>query len=304
MKTIQSPSTGTKYVSPQELANNQIEHEQTIIKAVLKKFDILIDRVTNFATSESGIFKGIIVTGPPGTGKSFTIGNALAAVGKLLGKTIFQKITGDISAVGLYACLHKNNQKNRILWFDDCAGLLDNETCLEILKAVTNRTNEPRTVMWTKQRSKYFETNNIPNEFNYHGHIIISTNKSVMPADQTPKMRDHFGAIISRMPPTDLTLSREEGFIYTKYLIENGGMLDEKCVSLIGGYSAEVKTDTLEFLYENQDNIHEISPRQADAIAGFRHEYGPENGYEDRPEYWKDVAAEGIGMYLEGIADV
>ena len=88
MKIIQSPSTGTKYVSPQELANQQIEHENTVIKSVLKKFEILRDRVTNFATSKSGIFKGIIVTGPPGTGKSYTIDNALKEVGKKLGKTV------------------------------------------------------------------------------------------------------------------------------------------------------------------------------------------------------------------------
>lgn len=285
-----------EYLSPEELIQAHKQEKQETLEIIQNKFDVLADRVINFATSVAGIFKGLLVTGPAGIGKSITIEQALKEACKIKGKQVYQgPIKGKVSSVGFYAALYKNRQKNRIIWFDDVSGILDDEASLEILKAATSRQHEPRTIQWMKAQSTYFRDEGIPNSFNYEGHIIISTNRNVSPAAQTKKMRDHFSALTSRMPPTDLTLSRRETYLWTEYLIDERGMLSENCVSLKGGYTEQVIQDTKKYLYKHQSELPELTPRIADAIAGARHEWGPEKGYDKNK--WQIVADQTTGRY-------
>jgi hypothetical protein len=284
-----------RYLSEEDVIRELRRQKQEQLIQIQNKFDVLKERVINFAISESGIFKGLLVTGPAGIGKSVTIEQALKEANEITKKQTYQLVKGKVSAVGFYAALYFNRQKNRIIWFDDVSGILDDESSLEILKAATSRQFEPRKISWGKAQSTYFRDNDIPNEFEYQGHIIISTNRNVSPAAQTKKMKDHFSAITSRMPPTDLTLSKKETFIWTEYLIKERGMLSENCISHKGGFSDAVVKDTLDYLYKYQNELHELTPRIADAIAGARFEWGPEKGYES--DKWIVVADQTTGRY-------
>jgi hypothetical protein len=289
-----------RYQSEEDVIRELRRQKQEQLLQISNKFDVLKERVINFATSESGIFKGLLVTGPAGIGKSVTIEQALKEANEITKKQTYQLVKGKVSAVGFYAALFFNRQKNRIIWFDDVSGILDDETSLEILKAATSRQHEPRKITWGKAQSTYFRDNNIDNEFLYQGHIIISTNRNVSPAAQTKKMKDHFSAITSRMPPTDLTLSKKETFIWTEYLIKERSMLGENCISHKGGFSDAVVKDTLDYLYKHQHELHELTPRIADAIAGARFEWGPEKGYES--DKWIIVADQTTGRFKkEGV---
>jgi len=284
-----------RYLSEEDVLLELRRQKQEQLIQIQNKFDVLKERVINFATSESGIFKGLLVTGPAGIGKSVTIEQALKEANEITKKQTYQLVKGKVSAVGFYASLYFNRQKNRIIWFDDVSGILDDETSLEILKAATSRQFEPRKITWGKAQSTFFRDNDIPNDFEYQGHIIISTNRNVSPAAQTKKMKDHYSAITSRMPPTDLTLSKKETFIWTEYLIKERGMLGEHCISHKGGFSDAVVKDTLDYLYKHQNELHELTPRIADAIAGARFEWGPEKGYETNK--WIVVADQTTGRY-------
>ena len=298
--TLADKPSVDRYLSEEDVLRALRKQKQDQLQHIQEKFDTLRDRVLNFATSESGIFKGLLVTGPAGIGKSVTIEQALKEANEITKKQTYQLVKGKVSSVGFYAALYKNRQKNRIIWFDDVSGILDDETSLEILKAATSRQYEPRTISWGKAQSTFFRDNDIPNSFDYQGHLIISTNKNVSPTSQSKKMKDHFSAITSRMPPTDLTLSKKETFIWTEYLIKERGMLGEKCISFEGGYSDAVVTDTLDYLYNHQHELHELTPRIADAIAGARHEWGPEKGHPR--DKWKIVADQTTGRFKkEGI---
>jgi hypothetical protein len=283
------------YLSEEDILQELRRKKQEQLLLIQNKFDVLEERVINFATSESGIFKGLLVTGPAGIGKSVTIEQALMKANKITKKQTFELVKGNVSAVGFYTALYKNRQKNRIIWFDDVRGILDDATSIEILKAATSRQHQPRTINWMKAQSTFFRDNNIPNSFSYEGHIIISTNKNVSPQAQTSKMKDHFSALTSRMPPTDLTLSKKETFIWTEFLIKERGMLGENCISHKGGFSDEVVIDTLNYLYKHQNEMHELTPRIADAIAGARFEWGPEKGYD--ADKWKVIADQTTGRF-------
>lgn len=293
--TLSDKPSVDRYLSEEDVLRELRRQKQEQLIQISSKFDVLKERVVNFATSESGIFKGLLVTGPAGIGKSVTIEQALKEANDITQKQTYQMVKGKVSAVGFYAALFFNRQKNRIIWFDDVSGILDDETSLEILKAATSRQFEPRKITWGKAQSTFFRDNDIPNDFEYKGHIIISTNRNVSPAAQTKKMKDHYSAITSRMPPTDLTLSKKETFIWTEYLIKERGMLSENCISHKGGFSEAVIKDTLDYLYNHQHELHELTPRIADAIAGARFEWGPEKGYE--ADKWIVVADQTTGRY-------
>jgi hypothetical protein len=283
------------YLSEEDILQELRRKKQEQLLLIQNKFDVLEERVINFATSQSGIFKGLLVTGPAGIGKSVTIEQALTKANKITKKQTYELVKGNVSAVGFYAALYKNRQKNRIIWFDDVRGILDDATSIEILKAATSRQHQPRTINWMKAQSTFFRDNNIPNSFSYEGHIIISTNKNVSPQAQTSKMKDHFSALTSRMPPTDLTLSKKETFIWTEFLIKEREMLGANCISHKGGFSDEVVVDTLNYLYKHQNEMHELTPRIADAIAGARFEWGPEKGYDT--DKWKVIADQTTGRF-------
>jgi hypothetical protein len=289
------------HLDPEDAFEILQQQKRDKLRQIQNKFDVLADRTINFATSKDGIFKGLLVTGPAGIGKSITIEQALKQANKITGKSTYELVKGKVSEVGLYAALYKNRMKNRIMWFDDVSGILDSEGALEILKAATSRQHEPRTIQWMKAQSTFFRDNNIPNKFNYEGHIIISTNKDVNPASQTKKYRDHFSALTSRMPPTDLFLNKEDAYIWTQHLITDCEMLGKKCISLKGGYSGAVISDTLGYLKKYRNNLHELTPRIADAIAGARHEWGPEKGFEKTK--WLVVADETTGRFVENGVD-
>lgn len=290
------------HLDPEDAVKVLQQKKDEQLQLIKNKFDVLADRTINFAESKDGIFKGLLVVGPAGIGKSITIEQALKKANKRTGKSTYEgPIKGKVSEVGLYVALYKNRQKNRIIWFDDVTGVLDSEGSLEILKAATSRQHEPRTIQWMKAPSTYFKEHNIPNRFDYEGHIIISTNKDVNPSSQTKKWRDHFSALTSRMPPTDLFLNKEESYIWTQHLINDCGMLGKNCVSLKGGYSNEVIQDTLWYLKEYRNHLHELTPRIADAIAGARHEWSPEKGH--KKDYWITVADQTTGRYNEEVSN-
>ena len=108
-------------------------------------------------------------------------------------------------------------------------------------------------------------------------------------------MRGHFSALTSRMPPTDLTLNKKETFIWTEFLIKERAMLGENCISLKGGFNDDVIVDTLNYLYKHQNEMHELTPRIADAIAGARFEWGPEKGFDT--DKWKVIADQTTGRF-------
>jgi len=299
MTNVSTLTRGGRFVREDDLARiRQQEYDRELTK-IQQKFDVLRERVINFAESPYGIFKGLLVTGPAGIGKSVTIEQGLKEACKKTGKQVYEgPIKGKVTPLGFYTALWKNKQKNRILWFDDVFGILDNEISLEILKGATSRQHEPRKIQWLGQMSAHFKELKMPQEFNYEGHIIISTNRNVSPAAQSKKMRDHYAALTSRMPPTDLTLDKAQTFMWTEYLITHGGMLDKgTCISFKDGYSEEIKNDTLDYLYKYQDNLHELTPRIADAVAGARYEFGPEQGYTSND--WLKYADEITGRFVE-----
>jgi len=142
---IDNPTQDIEYVTPAVYAdqpkidNTPVEQEsdEEAIERIAERFDIL-DRMTH-AVAE-GTVRGMIVSGPPGVGKSFGVETVLEdydMLTEVAGKPARTEIVkGSMTPIGLYQTLFNNSDAGNVLVFDDCDSILFDEVCLNMLKAV------------------------------------------------------------------------------------------------------------------------------------------------------------------------
>ena len=114
------------------------ETDEQIMLRLGQRFEILEDMTR---AVKKGDVRAMIVTGPPGVGKSFGVEKVLsrhdvfadvANDGKL---KKYEVVKGAMSAIGLYKKLYEFSDKKCILVFDDCDSILLEDLSLNILKA-------------------------------------------------------------------------------------------------------------------------------------------------------------------------
>ena len=112
------------------------ESDEEVIERLRQRFDILKDMTK---AVKEGTVRAMIVTGPPGVGKSFGVDEVLSAnnlfdtIGNRPPK--YEVVKGAMSAVGLYCKLYEYADKGNVVVFDDCDSLLLYDLSLNILKA-------------------------------------------------------------------------------------------------------------------------------------------------------------------------
>ena len=127
------------------------ETEEKAIERIRERFDIL-DTMTE-ATME-GTVRAMIVSGPPGVGKSFGVEEKLNEAGifdKISeSKPKFEIVRGAMSAIGLYQKLFKFSSPGHILVLDDCDSILFDDVALNILKAALD-SSKKRYISWNTE---------------------------------------------------------------------------------------------------------------------------------------------------------
>ena len=126
------------------------ETDEEILTRLRDRFEILDDMTR---AVKSGKVRAMIVTGPPGVGKSFGVESVLAkhdvfanvAQDEKLKK--YEVVKGAMSALGLYSKLYHYSDKKNIIVFDDCDSVLLDDLSLNILKAALD-TSAKRMIHW------------------------------------------------------------------------------------------------------------------------------------------------------------
>ena len=103
------------------------ETDESILNRLRERFEILDDMTR---AVKKGDVRAMIVTGPPGVGKSFGVEKVLSkhdvfanvANDEKLKK--YEVVKGAMSAIGLYSKLYEYSDKKCILVFDDCDSVL------------------------------------------------------------------------------------------------------------------------------------------------------------------------------------
>ena len=240
-----------------------VETEDQAIERIAERFSIL-EEMTN-ATLD-GIVRGMVVTGPPGVGKTYGVEQVLekdSIFDMMADKPIRHTfVKGAMSAIGLYSTLYKYSDSKSIVVLDDCDTILFNEDALNILKAALD-SGKSRKISWNSD-SNFLRREGVPAQFEFNGSVIFITNLKFDSTRQT-KIKDHLEAILSRCHYLDLTLdTTRDKIMRIKQIARDGGLFDTK------GLTKIEEQEILEFIIENQDRLREVSLRMAQKIADLR----------------------------------
>jgi hypothetical protein len=251
------------------------ETDDEIIERMRVRFNILEDMTR---AVKAGHVRAMIVSGPPGVGKSFGVEKVLekhdvfanvANDGKL---KKYEVVKGAMSAIGLYKKLYEYRDKKSILVFDDCDSVLLDDVALNILKAALD-SSKKRVISWnTDSRSLRDEA--VPNSFEFSGGAIFITNIKFDHV-RSKKLRDHLEALESRCHYLDLTIDTEREKILRIKQIVGDGMLD------VYEFDDAQKQEVVDFIDINKSKMRELSLRMVLKVADLR---------KSMPEAWQSVA--------------
>jgi hypothetical protein len=247
-------------------SNDTSETDEEIALKLDERFTLL-DLVT--LETISGGIRSVIVSGPPGVGKSFSVEKLLREYDP---EGNLHNITkGTVRATGLYKLLYQYREDDNIIVFDDSDSIFSDELSLNILKAVCDTTSKRR-VSWLSEGKIVDEMSGeiVPSSFEFCGSIIFITNYDFDDMiERGSKLAPHLQALISRSHYISLGMKTKRDYIIRLKQVIEGGMLHDMLDS--NGID-----DVINFIEENMENLRELSLRIAIKVAQFRKAY-PDN---------------------------
>ena len=238
------------------------ESDESILIRLKERFDILTEMTR---AVRRGDVRAMIVSGPPGVGKSFGVEEVLSKDGifDVLGerKPKYEVVKGAMSAIGLYKKLYEFSDAKHVLVFDDCDSILLEDLSLNILKGALD-SSKKRFISWNTD-SRILRSEGIPDRFEFKGAAIFITNIKFEHV-KSKKLRDHLDALESRCHYLDLTMDTTREKLLRIKQIVGDGMLD--------AYEFEPiqKDEVVEFITDNQTKLRELSLRMVLKIADLR----------------------------------
>lgn len=231
-------------------AQETFETDDQIDLRLRERFDIL-EELTD--STIAGDARSLIVSGPPGLGKSFTIEQKL----KELGDDEFSHVKGFIKRTGLYKLLYKHRFDGNVIVFDDCDAIFFDDDCLNMIKTVCDTTEE----RWVTYGAEMVLTDEdtgdlLPRTFEFRGSIIFITNLDFDTyIDKSHRLAPHMMALISRSHYIDLTMKTKRDYIVRIKQVINGGMLNY--------LPRAAREEIVDYIEVNQDTLRELSLRMA-----------------------------------------
>lgn len=229
--------------------------------SINERFGFVSDMVAMLA---SGAQASVVVTGPGGLGKSFTVTKALAdcglqdvslledfAVGTVLktAKT-FRVIKGYSTPKGLYRTLYEN--KDGVIVFDDCDSVLKDAVSLNLLKGALDSYSR-RIISWRAD----IKDEDLPTSFEFKGRVIFISNLASSNIDQ---------AIITRSMAVDLSMTNKQKIERMQHLLSSGEFMPE--------FDKTIKADAMSLIERLQDSVKELSLRTLIQVTKIRQSAG------------------------------
>ncbi len=250
------------------------ESDEQVIGRIRERFDILHE-MTKAAIN--GDIRAMIVSGPPGVGKSFGVEQEIDKVHmmQMMGakRLRAEVVKGSATPIGLYQTLYKFSDPNCVVVFDDCDSILLDDVSLNLLKGALD-SGKKRKISWLSESST-LRREGIPDSFEFKGSVIFITNLK-FDKMKSQKLKDHLDALQSRCHYLDLTLdTMRDKILRIRQIAEDG--------QLFADYDFEKCTqdDIINFMDTNQSRLREMSLRMAIKIADLRKSF---------PNNWKRMA--------------
>ena len=227
------------------------ESDAEIVERIRERFDMLKDMTK---AVKKGDVRAMIVSGPPGVGKSHGVEEVLDRYAMMesmgAGKS-FEVIKGAMSPIGLYCKLFNMADKGKVVVFDDCDSIFQDDLSLNILKAALD-SKKNRWIHWNTDSFK-LRNEGVPDKFKFEASAIFITN---LKFDKVKgKLREHLSALESRCHYMDLTIDTDKDKMLRIKQVTQDGMLDDRDLT------DEVKEDIMDFIDINKGRLRELSLR-------------------------------------------
>ena len=236
------------------------EQDAQRMDEIATRFEILDQMTKSLIKSD---IRALIVTGPPGVGKSFGVEEELnksSLFGDMTGaRRKYEVVKGAMTALGLYAKLYEYSDKGNVLVFDDCDSVLMDDLALNILKAALD-SGKKRMIYWNAESNK-LRSEGIPDKFEFKGSACFITNIKFENV-RSKKLQDHLEALQSRCHYLDLTLdTMRDKILRVKQIANKGDLFKDYDMS------KELETDIINFIADNCNKFREVSLRMALKVA-------------------------------------
>jgi hypothetical protein len=251
------------------------ETDQGIMDRLRERFQILDDMTL---AVKKGDVRAMIVSGPPGVGKSYGVETVLEKsdiFNKLAEKKPkYEVVKGAMSAIGLYRKLYEYSAPGNVVVFDDCDSILMEDLSLNILKGALDSSSR-RFISWNTD-SRVLRNEGVPDRFEFKGAAIFITNIKFNNI-KSKRLKDHLDALESRCHYIDLEMDTVREKILRIKQIATDGMLDK--------YDFDnpliVRDELVDFITENQSKLRELSLRTVLKLADLRKAF---------PTNWQAIA--------------
>jgi len=239
------------------------ESDEQIYERLAERFDILHEMTI---AVKKGDVRAMIVSGPPGVGKSHGVEQVLSKddLFDTLGnrKPRYEIVKGAMSSIGLYAKLYEYSDAKNVIVFDDCDSILMEDLSLNILKGALD--SSPKRVIQWNTDSRLLRSEGIPDKFEFKGAAIFITNIKFEHV-KSKRLRDHLDALESRCHYIDLQMDTErEKILRIKQVVKEADMLARY------EFTDAVKDELVAFIDTNKSKLRELSLRMVLKIADLR----------------------------------
>ena len=232
-----------------------------------ERFGFVGDMVQMLAKGEQ---PSVVVTGPGGLGKSYTVTEALKKaglkdmsilddyeIGASVPKNAFVVIKGYSSPKGLYRTLYENRKS--VIVFDDCDSVLKDPVSLGLLKGALDSYSR-RVISWRAD----IRDEDLPQSFEFKGRVVFISNLSSHQLDQ---------AIITRSMAVDLSMTLEQKIDRMRHLLKSNSFMVE--------YDMNHKEEALSLIDSLKEKVKELSLRTLIQVTKIRKAAG---------DNWKNLA--------------
>lgn len=201
-------------------------------------------------------FRAMIVSGNPGTGKTYTLEYILQSAADA-SKILYTLVRGYVKATGVYRLLYEHRQKECVVMFDDADSIFKDEVALNLLKSALDTTRK-REISWRSE--KVFESEDgeqIPQSFQFDGAVIFVSNIDFQRAvSQGSNIGAHLEALMSRSYYLDLNMrSIRELIVRIKSVVAHSDILTSI------GVKKKDHGEIVKYIEENQNRLREVSLR-------------------------------------------
>lgn len=256
----------------EEVSSQQTDEER--MAEIAERFEILTE-MTKAATA--GDIRAMIVSGPPGVGKSYGVELEIekaTLLDQIAGRRLRAEVVkGSATPIGLYQTLYKYSDPNCVIVFDDCDSILLDDVSLNLLKGALD-SGKKRKISWLAD-SRILRQEGIPDSFEFKGSVIFITNLK-FDKMKSQKLRDHLDALQSRCHYLDLTLdTMRDKVLRIKQIARSGELFADLELGEIA------QDEIIEFMNANKNRLREMSLRMAIKIGQL---------YKSFPTKWAALA--------------